>query len=62
MDVCSAATGCPKETEGMYVFINREKERAGEEQKDRERILSRLCAVSAEPDAGLDLTNREIMT
>ena len=46
----------------MYVFINREKERAGEEQKDRERILSRLCAVSAEPDAGLDLTNREIMT
>ena len=23
---------------------------------------SRLCAVSAEPDAGLKLTNREIMT
>ena len=28
----------------------------------KERIPSRLCAVSAEPDAGLNLTNREIMT
>ena len=28
----------------------------------RERIPSRLCAVSAEPNAGLDLMNREITT
>ena len=27
-----------------------------------ERIPSRLCAVSTEPDAGLELTNGEIMT
>ena len=27
-----------------------------------ERIPSRLCAVSAELDVGLNLTNREIMT
>ena len=27
-----------------------------------ERIPSRLCVVSAEPDAGLDLTNHEIVT
>ena len=29
---------------------------------ERERIPSRLRADSAEPDAGLSLTNREIMT
>ena len=28
----------------------------------RERIPSRLCAMSTEPDAGLELTNHEIMT
>ena len=33
--------------------------RGGEE---RERVLSGLHAVSTEPDAGLNLTNREIMT
>ena len=31
-------------------------------QRERKRIPGRLCAVSAEPDVGLDLTNREIMT
>ena len=37
---------------------------AGEElrERGRERILSRLCAVSAEPDMGLNPTNHEIMT
>ena len=30
--------------------------------RGRERILSRLCAVSKEPDMGLDPVNREIMT
>ena len=28
----------------------------------RERIPSRLCAVRAEPDTGLELTNQEVMT
>ena len=31
-------------------------------ERQRERILSRLRAVSAEPDVGLDPMNREIMT
>ena len=52
------------------MFIYFEIARVGEEQreKDRERererenIPSRLRAVSAEPDAGLEPTNREIMT
>ena len=34
----------------------------GQRERERERIPSRLCSVSAEPDAGLELTNREIMT
>ena len=36
----------------------------GEEQRERERerIPSRLCIVSTEPDAGLELTNCEIVT
>ena len=44
----------------------REREREGasrrETEREGERILSRLCAVSAEPDMALDLTNRVIMT
>ena len=31
-------------------------------ERRRERIPSRLCIASAEPDAGLDLTHPEIMT
>ena len=34
----------------------------GGAERGRERVSSRICAVSAEPDAGLDLTNRETMT
>ena len=35
----------------------------GEEQRERRQIIpSRLQAVSAEPDAGPELTNREIIT
>ena len=34
----------------------------GERGGERERIPSRLHTVSTEPHAGLDLTNREIMT
>ena len=41
----------------VYLFL-REREREAE----RERIPSRLHTVSTEPDAGLELTNRESMT
>ena len=56
------------------VFILKEREREGasepaceqgrgrEKGRGRERIPSRLCIVSAEPDAGLELTNCEIVT
>ena len=40
----------------------RDRERERKRERERERIPSRLCTVSAEPDAGLNLTNREIMT
>ena len=42
----------------FYLFILRDKER----ERERERIPSRLCTVSAELDAGLELTNYEIIT
>ena len=31
-------------------------------ERERERIPSRLCTVSAEPDLGPELTNHEVMT
>ena len=34
----------------------------GQEERERERILSRLSTVSVEPDTGLELGNHEIMT
>ena len=34
----------------------------GESQRGRTRFPSRLCTVNTEPDMGLKLTNREIMT
>ena len=42
----------------------RERERVGEGQRERgrERIPSRLRTVHAEPDAGLEPRNREIVT
>ena len=42
----------------------RETKRVREEQRqrERERILSKLRTVSTEPDAGLNDTNREIIT
>ena len=47
----------------LFIF-EREREHAssGEDrEKGRERIPSRLCAVSTEPDTGLDLMNCEIV-
>ena len=51
----------------MYLFILERKSeqrrgREGERERERERIPSRLHIVSTELDAGLELTNREIMT
>ena len=54
----------------LNLFIDREGEReterendqAGEGHRDRQRIPSRLHTASTEPNAGLKLTNREIMT
>ena len=37
-------------------------EQAGKGQRERERIPSRFCTVSGEPDTqGSDLTNREVI-
>ena len=36
--------------------------RGRERERETERILSRLCAVSIEPNMGLNVTNCEIMT
>ena len=47
----------------MYVnfFCERERERErsvkGQRERESEKIPSRLCTVSAEPNAGLELTN-----
>ena len=57
----------------LFTYFERERERESEREQDRdrererererrERIPSRLCAVSTEPDAGLELPNLEIMT
>ena len=50
----------------VYLFL-REKETEHKKGRDREgdtepEAGSRLRAVSTEPDAGLEITNREIMT
>ena len=60
----------------MFIYFERENERERErkrerestpawgevEREERERIPSRLHAVSAEPDAGLYLMNPEVIT
>ena len=50
----------------FYLFILREREqgrgRERERERGRERIPSRLHTLSAEPDVGLEVTNREIVT
>ena len=44
----------------IYLFL-RETEGGAEMGRERERIPGRLHAVSAEPDARLELINHEIM-
>ena len=46
----------------MLFRSEKEREPGRVRERERERIPSRFCAVSAEPDVGLDLTNREIIT
>ena len=51
----------------MFILREREREKRENEcgrgrERGRERITSRLHAVSTEPYVGLDPTNREIMT
>ena len=49
--------------ERVYLFILRERgRRGGQRERERQRIPSRLCAVSAEPNAGLSPTKRGITT
>ena len=51
-----------------FILTERQKERNREckqgrgKERGRERIPSRICTVSTEPDVGLKLTNCEIMT
>ena len=50
----------------LFLHSERERERVrmhqGGAERETERVPSRFHAFSAEPDAGLDLMNREIMT
>ena len=47
----------------IYLFLREGEHKQGRERKrKRERIPSRLCTVSTEPNMGLELTNHEIMT
>ena len=53
-------------TKFKFIYFERERERERVQgrgrEKGRARIPSRLHTVSAEPNIGLELTNREIMT
>ena len=46
----------------LFYVSERERERGRGRERGGQRICSRLCAESREPDVGLELTNREIMT
>ena len=48
--------------EVKVTHFGREKAEEGQRERGRQRIPSRLHTVSAEPDAGLDPVNREVMT
>ena len=46
----------------MFIYFEREYEQGRGRERGRARIPSRLHAVSAEPNVGLELTNCKIMT
>ena len=46
----------------MCIYLEREGERAQGRGRERERIPRRLHTLSADPNMGLELLNREIMT
>ena len=46
----------------IYKFFLREREQGRSRERGGDRIPSRLHTVSADLDAGLELTNHEIMT
>ena len=49
----------------IYLFFEGDKDSTSggwDREKGRERIRSRICTVTPEPDVGLELTNCEIMT
>ena len=49
----------------MFIYFERESTHGGGAERARDtefKAGSRLWAVSTEPDAGLELTDREIMT
>ena len=49
----------------LFVYFERDGDSVsggGVEEGARERIPSRLCSASGEPDAGLEPRNREVMT
>ena len=60
----------PPRHPNVYLFFERERKRewesehkhVGEGQRGGERIWSRLCADSSEPNVGLEPTNHKIMT
>ena len=46
----------------MFIFRETEQEQGRGRERGRKRIPSSVCAVSAEPNVGLELMNHEIMT
>ena len=45
----------------MFIYFERDSTSRGGAEREGERIPSRLCTISTEPDVGLELTNPEIM-
>ena len=56
------ASSCESEIDFFFkVYLCILREGAGGRERGRERIPSRLCAIRAEANTGLELINREIM-
>ena len=51
-----------KKKKKVYLFILRKEGREGQRERERERIPTRLCTASSEPDVGLKRMNRETVT